>query len=74
MTGTLKIMDRTGHTTVEWCTDLQETVDVANRRFNELLAEGYSAFVMYDATSGEKVAEFDQEASTILMVPRMVGG
>jgi hypothetical protein len=74
MTGSLKIMNRTGHTKVEWSTDLQETVDAANRRFNDLLAQGYTAFTMTDVTTGEKIADFDQEASSILMVPRMVGG
>jgi hypothetical protein len=74
MTGKLKIMNRAGHTTVAWSTDLQETVDEANRRFNELLAEGYTAFSMRDQTTGEQITEFDAAAPSILMVPRMVAG
>lgn len=73
MTGKLRILDRSGHTTVRWNTDLQETVDAANRRFNELLAEGYTAFVMTDTARGEITTTLDPHAETIL-VPRMVGG
>jgi hypothetical protein len=74
MTGTMTILDRRGHSTVTWSTDLQETVDAANRRFNELLAGGYTAFAMDDAHHGEQLQEFSAETGTVLMVPRMVGG
>ena len=74
MAGQLKVMNRRGHSTVTWSTDLQETVDNANRRFNELLAEGYTAFEMHDATTGEQITEFVSTAETIVMVPRMVAG
>jgi hypothetical protein len=73
MTGKLRILDRSGHTTLRWNTDLQETVDAANRRFNELLAGGYTAFVMTDTAHGEITTSFDPDAD-IIMVPRMVGG
>lgn len=73
MTGKLRILDRSGHTTVRWNTDLQKTVDAANRRFNELLAEGYTAFVMTDTAHGEITRTLNPDAETI-MVPRMVGG
>ena len=74
MTGRLKVMDRTGHTSVEWSTDLRDTVEEANRRFNELLAGGYTAFVMEDTTTGHQITTFDEEAETVILVPRMVGG
>ena len=73
MTGMLKIMNGSGHTTVKWSTDLQETVDAANRTFNEMLAQGYTAFAVSDAT-GEQIAEFDVDAENIVLIPRMVGG
>lgn len=73
MTHKLRILDRSGHTTLHWSTDLQETVDAANRRFNELLAGGYTAFVMTDTAHGEITTTFNPEADTV-MVPRMVGG
>ncbi len=74
MTGRLKVLDRSGHTTIEWSTDLQETVDAANRRFDELLRQGYTAYVMEDSTTGRQVGEFEENAETVLLVPRMVGG
>jgi hypothetical protein len=74
MTGTLKIMDRKGHTTLEWSTDLRDTVEAANRKFDEMVAQGYTAFLMYDPTSGEKMTEFNENAESIVMIPRMVGG
>jgi hypothetical protein len=69
----LRILDRSGHTTLHWNTDLQETVDAANRRFNELLAGGYTAFAMTDTAHGQITTTFDPDADTI-MIPRMVGG
>lgn len=74
MTGKLKVMNRAGHTTMSWSTDLQETVDEANRTFNEMLAQGYTAFAMHDVATGEQIAEFDATAETIVMIPRMVAG
>jgi hypothetical protein len=74
MTGKLRILDRTGHTTIRWSTDLQETVDAANQRFNELIAQGYTAFVMTDTAHGEMTTTFDPQAETTLVIPRMVGG
>lgn len=74
MTGKLKVMNRTGHTTVEWSTDLLDTVEEANRRFNELLAQGYTAFVMEDGITGRQTAAFDETMETVILVPRMVGG
>ena len=74
MTGKMRIMGRAGHTTVDWCTDLQETVEAANRRFNELQADGYTAFAMVGATTGEQIEHFDADLPTIVMVPRMVAG
>ena len=74
MKGTLKILDHTGHTSVDWCTDLQETVDAANARFNEMLGQGYTAFEMDGPKTGTQVREFNPEANSIVMIPRMVGG
>jgi hypothetical protein len=74
MIGKLQVMNRIGHTTVQWSTELQDTVDAANRTFNQLLDEGYTAYVMVDETRGEHTNEFDAAAATIMLVPRMVGG
>lgn len=74
MTGRLRVMNRCGHTTVSWSTDLQDTVDAANRTFNHLLSEGYTAYQMLDETKGERITEFNAEAPSIMLVPRMVGG
>lgn len=73
MTRKLRILNRSGHTTVRWNPELQETVDEANRRFNELLAGGYTAFEMTDTSHGQVTTTFNPDAETI-MVPRMVGG
>ncbi|MGI8824944.1 MAG: hypothetical protein ACR2JC_04730 [Chloroflexota bacterium] len=74
MTGKLTIINRTGHATVTWSPDLQETVDEANRVFNEMLALGYTAFSLHGTHSGSQIAEFDAAVEDVLLVPRMVGG
>ena len=69
MTGTLTILDGTGHTDVAWDTAETATVEAAREAFAEALLEGRLA-----VAGGKMVDEFDPRAGTITVLPVMVGG
>ena len=45
MTGTMEIMDATGHVTLTWDIDKPETVETARAEFERLKAAGFAFFV-----------------------------
>lgn len=75
LTGTLRIIDRTGHTEVPW--DTENAVGpldpaYANAEFDRLVRVGAMA---YDMDADERIRKFDPERHTnILVVPQFVGG
>jgi hypothetical protein len=79
---TMSIMDRTGHSTVTWKPDDPSSVKDAEKKFNEMIDQGYTAFAM-DLVStngvtveqkGKRITTFDPTAGKIMMVPQLVGG
>jgi hypothetical protein len=79
--GTMEVMDRTGHTTVTWDPENPDSVRDAEREFNRLRDEGYSAFRMEAAGDGvvvehkgERIERFDPAAGKVMMVPQLRGG
>ena len=75
MVGQLLIIDRTGHTPVEWDTADPESVEKVVKEFNERVNRyGARAF---DTTKkpGEPIEVFDPEAqSEVTIVPQFAGG
>lgn len=75
VTGSMLIMDRTGHTTVTWDPTKPVEVEVAKATFDRLVKEGYNAFKVEGADNqGERMRTFDPKAGKIMMVPHLVGG
>jgi len=76
MTGKIRSLDRSGHTTVEWDTEKAETVAEAMAEFDRLLATGASPFDTSSPEGGIAMnpPKFDPTVSSITMVPRMAGG
>jgi hypothetical protein len=77
----MNIMDHTGHTTVTWDPENENSVRDARREFDRLRASGHSAFRMTAVGAdvvveekGERIETFDPEAGKLLMVPHRVGG
>lgn len=77
----MDIMDRTGHTTVTWDPNDPQSVADAQREFDRLRRDGYSAFRMEAAgesvvveNKGERIDRFDPAAGKVLMIPQRVGG
>jgi hypothetical protein len=74
--GSMKIMDRTGHTEVTYDFEgPKEQLQVAEKTFNEKLAEGYAPFVKLEDGSYVQVQRerFDARQD-YLMIPQVVGG
>jgi hypothetical protein len=74
-TGTMNIMDSTGHSKQIWDKDVPEEVAAAKAAFDALKAKGYSAFyVQNDGKDGKRMDEFDKNAESLIMVPPKKGG
>lgn len=74
-TGTMQIMDPTGHTSITWDIDRPVEVSVAKETFDRLLREGYRAFEVEGADrQGRAITTFDPKAGKLMMVPHHVGG
>jgi hypothetical protein len=69
-----KIMDRTGHTTVEFDktnpVELKEAMD----RFNELVGNGHTAGIRASGETDYTVTRTFMPADETLFIPRLKGG
>lgn len=75
MTGSLKTLDGTGHTEVEWDTSAPETVAAAMMAFEDAIARGYSAFDTSSPAGGVALREFDpMTTGSVVLVPQLAGG
>lgn len=70
---TLRILDGSGHTAIEYDLDAEEAVKEAIRIFEDTKKKGAIPF-RTDVTPAQKLTEFDRTAQEITMVPRMAGG
>lgn len=78
-TGEMAVMSREeGDARISWNKGNEAEVASARRTFDELTgpAKGYSAFRVDSsgASTGARIREFDPDAESIVLVPRMVGG
>lgn len=81
-THVMQVMDPTGHTSITWNPDVEDSIAEAKREFNHLINRGYKAFKMSVSHDGRAVVEekgdridtFDPTAGKILMIPHLVGG
>lgn len=67
----LKIMDQTGHTTIEIT---PETAADAKATFERLLGQGHRAFRMREGGKDTPINKFSQIGEETLIIPRLVGG
>ena len=72
---TLRVMDRTGDTKVEWDPTRPAEVEVARETFRKLKNQGYLAYtVTRKGDKGSVIKDFDPSAEEIIMAPQTVGG
>ena len=75
--GVMRILDRTGDSTLVWDAEVDETVRRAEARFDELLAARHLAFARAPGSVGadtEQIRRFDPAADEIIFVRPIVGG
>lgn len=71
----MEIMDRTGHTEVNWDQSDEDETEVARETFNRMTARGFRAFrTDGKGTQGTRMTEFDPEAESLILVPHLQGG
>ena len=71
----LRVMGRPGDTKMTWDRTNAHEVENAERTFDDLTDQGFTAFaVTAGGERGERIREFDKNAQSIIMVPRMQGG
>jgi hypothetical protein len=71
----MQIMDRTGHTTINWDPNNPDDVRAARDTFDEMKKKGFTAFrVELQEGRGTRLDSFDPTAAKIMLVPQMAGG
>jgi hypothetical protein len=75
MRHTMKIMDRSGHGTVEWDTQDAASVAQAEAIFTRLQASRFTTYAVRpeDRTDGELIRTFDADADIIAAIPLQGG-
>lgn len=79
---TMEILDPTGHTTVTWNPEDKSSIKDAEKKFDDMIKQGYTAFAMELVSTngvtvekkGQRIKKFDPEAGKIMMIPQLVGG
>jgi hypothetical protein len=71
---TLRSLDGTGDTRVNWDPDNASEVEAARAHYDSLKAKGYLAYRVQGEGQGEVIRQFDPTASEIIMAPQLVGG
>jgi hypothetical protein len=76
MRGEFVILDRSGHSTLEWDTADEASVDRVRRRFEEVVADGYLIYAVDSNGSGTQVKSSDEvvAAEQVIAHHPLVGG
>lgn len=69
----LHVMDRTGHTTLEWRPGDVESMVQARETFDRMKGHGYLAYKV-DGEDREQLHEWDASAAQVVMSTPLVGG
>lgn len=73
--GAMKIMDSSGHRQLEWDMANAKEIAAAQKTFDRLIKQGYTAFSSTPGSSTRQtVTAFDPATEELVMVPRIVGG
>ena len=76
MTGSMDVMDRTGHTKVLWDSSNADETRAARETFAAMKAQGYTAFKLKrkSGEQGGRLDEFDPSVEAMILVPQRAGG
>lgn len=68
------VMDHTGHSTEAFDKANPADLAAAQKRFDELIAEGRTAAVRTGPAQSKIVRKFDSTVEEVLFIPRLQGG
>ena len=74
MRHTLRVLDRSGDTAVQWAPENQTETETAKQVFDRFAAAGYAMFRAEPGTTATQIREFDPEAKEIVATRPFVGG
>jgi len=72
----MRVLSREGDVKTIWNPEVPQEVEAARQQFNRLVKNGqYLAYRVGEVGSmGEQIREFDPQAGSIILAPRLVGG
>jgi hypothetical protein len=73
----MRVIDRTGHTSIKWSEDNAAEVAIAKAGFDEAIKKGYRAFRTTGSGNdrqGDPMRTFDASAESMLLVAPVAGG
>lgn len=77
MRGELRILDRSGHTTIDFDTEVDNgplDPEVAKKEFDRLVSEGHLGFGTTKEGKSEQLKKFDSSFPIVTISPPFVGG
>jgi hypothetical protein len=76
MRGEFVVLDRSGHSTLQWDTADKASVDQVRRRFDEVVADGYLIYSVDSNGSGTQVKSSDEvvTAERVIAHHPLIGG
>lgn len=76
MRGEFVVLDRSGHSTLQWDTADKASVDQVRRRFDEVVADGYLIYTVDSNGSGTQVKSSDEvvTAERVIAHHPLIGG
>jgi hypothetical protein len=76
MRGEFVVLDRSGHSTLQWDTADKASVDQVRRRFDEVVADGYLIYAVDLNGSGTQVKSSDEvvTAERVIAHHPLIGG
>ena len=73
--GEMKWLSYKGDTKLIWDADNADEVKNARQTFKDLIKKGFQAFrTKKDGSKGKQMADFDEFAEHIILVPKIAGG
>ena len=74
MKGKMTILNHSGDLEQTWESDNDSQVAEAEKKYKEMVAQGYQAFALEDGGVATRLDSFDKEQQEVILVPLLYGG
>jgi hypothetical protein len=72
--GELHVLNPSGHTAVEFDSEVEDGTKQANDEFDKLIAQGFLGYGTTEAGESEQLKEFSSEYPKVTVTPPLAGG